>query len=42
MHINWFSFITVSGIALLITFSTVSYHTVRAALANPVGALKEE
>jgi len=42
MDINWFSFVIVSAIALLITFSTVSYHTVRAALANPVDALKEE
>ena len=42
MDINWISFVLASIIALLITFSTVSYHTIRAALANPVDALKEE
>lgn len=42
MDISWISFAVVSIIALVITFGTVSYHTVRAALANPVDALKEE
>ncbi len=42
MKINWISFVLVSVTALIITFGTVSYHTIRAALANPVDALKEE
>jgi putative ABC transport system permease protein len=42
MDISWLSFLLVSVIALVITFGTVSYHTIRAALANPVDALKEE
>ena len=42
MKINWLSFVLVSIVALVITFGTVSFHTVRAALANPVDALKEE
>jgi ABC-type antimicrobial peptide transport system permease subunit len=42
MDMSWVSFATVSVIALVITFGTVSFHTIRAALANPVDALKEE
>ena len=42
MEIKWISFLLVSIIALIITFSTVSYHTIKAALSNPVDALKEE
>lgn len=42
MDINWISFVLVSVVALVITFTTVSFHTIRAALANPVDALKEE
>jgi len=42
MDINWVSFVLVSVMALIITFGTVSYHTIRAALTNPVDALKEE
>jgi putative ABC transport system permease protein len=42
MDINWISFLLVSIVALVITFTTVSFHTVKAALANPVDALKEE
>jgi putative ABC transport system permease protein len=42
MDISWMSFLIVSIIALVITFTTVSFHTVKAALANPVDALKEE
>ncbi len=42
MDINWVSFLLVSVMALIITFGTVSYHTIRAALTNPVDALKEE
>ena len=42
MEIRWISFVLVSVLALLITFGTVSFHTLRAARANPVDALKEE
>lgn len=42
MKMSWITFVIASLIALLITFSTVSYHTIRAALSNPVNALKEE
>lgn len=42
MDMSWLTFVLSSVIALLITVLTVSYHTVRAALANPVDALKEE
>lgn len=42
MDIKWSSFAIVSLIAVVITFGTVSYHTIRAALSNPVDALKEE
>ena len=42
MKISWTSFAIVSAVTLVITFTTVSYHTVRAAIANPVDALKED
>lgn len=42
MDINWMTFVLVSIVVLLITFSTVSFHTMKAAHANPVDALKEE
>jgi len=42
MDITWISFALVSVVSLVITFGTVSYHTIRAALSNPVDALKEE
>lgn len=42
MDINWMTFVLVSFVVLLITFSTVSFHTMKAAHANPVDALKEE
>jgi putative ABC transport system permease protein len=42
MDISWMSFVLVSVVAILIAFGTVGYHTVRAAMANPVDALKEE
>lgn len=42
MDMNWVTFVYASVIALIITFSTVSFHTVKAALSNPVDALKEE
>ncbi len=42
MDMNWVTFASASIIALIITFTTVSFHTVKAALSNPVDALKEE
>lgn len=42
MDISWVSFAAVSVVVLIITFGTVSYHTIRAAFSNPVDALKEE
>jgi len=42
MDIDWLTFVFASLIVLIITFTTVSFHTIKAALANPVNALKEE
>jgi putative ABC transport system permease protein len=42
MEINWITFLMVAIVALVITFTTVSFHTLKAANANPVDALKEE
>lgn len=42
MDMNWLTFVYASIIALIITFSTVSFHTIKAALSNPVDSLKEE
>lgn len=42
MDMNWFTFAYAAAMAIVITFGTVSYHTFRAAIANPVDALKEE
>lgn len=39
---EWITFLLSAGLALLITLLTVSYHVVRAAMANPVNALREE
>jgi len=36
------TFVLASFLALFITFGTVSFHTIRAAIANPVDALREE
>ena len=40
--IQWWIFILAGGLALLIAFLTVGYQSVRAALANPVRALRDE
>ncbi|NJN28632.1 MAG: hypothetical protein HC819_22970 [Cyclobacteriaceae bacterium] len=42
MEIEWLTFALTGIMALVITFGTVSYHTIRAALANPVNALRDE
>jgi putative ABC transport system permease protein len=42
MDMKWITFAMAGVVALVITFTTVSYHTVRAAIANPVDSLREE
>jgi len=39
---EWLTFVLSAIVALLITMLTVGYHVVRAALANPVNALRDE
>ncbi len=41
-HIQWWVFVSAGGLALLIAFLTVSYQSVRAAMANPVKSLRSE
>ena len=40
--LEWWSFVAAGVMALLIAFITVSFHSVRAAVANPVEALRNE
>ena len=40
--IQWWIFVLAGGIALLIAFITVGYQSIKAALANPIRALKDE
>lgn len=42
MDMNYMTFVFASIFALIITFGTVSFHTIKAANANPVDALREE
>jgi putative ABC transport system permease protein len=39
---EWLTFLMSGLIAFLITLATVGYHVIRAALANPVHALRDE
>src|SRR5699024_214513 len=39
---SWWIFFLAGGIALIIALATVSWQSVRAALANPVDSLKQE
>jgi putative ABC transport system permease protein len=41
-HIQWWAFALAGGLAILIAFITVSYQSVKAAIANPVKSLKSE
>jgi putative ABC transport system permease protein len=42
IDISWWTFVLAGGIALLIALVTVSYQAVRAAIANPIEALRYE
>ena len=42
IDISWMLFVMVGGIAVLIAFATVCYQSMRAALINPVDALRAE
>ena len=42
ININWWVFILSGGIALVIALATVSVQAVKAAIANPVEALRYE
>ncbi|SFD76571.1 ABC-type antimicrobial peptide transport system, permease component [Chitinophaga sp. CF118] len=42
IDISWWMFVVAGGIAIFIAFLTVSYQSVKAALANPVKSLKTE
>ncbi|MDW7691402.1 ABC transporter permease [Flammeovirgaceae bacterium SG7u.111] len=41
-EIKWTTFVASAFLTILITFLTVSYHTIKAATANPVKSLKDE
>jgi putative ABC transport system permease protein len=40
--LNWWIFLLSVAVTLLLAFVTVSYHTIRAAIANPVKSLRSE
>ncbi len=42
IFISGWMFLTAGGLAILIALATVSFHAVRAALANPVKSLRAE
>lgn len=42
IHIGWFMFVLVGLISIIIALSTVSYQSIKAAMANPVKSLKTE
>jgi hypothetical protein len=42
ISISWWIFALAAGVALVITFITVSYQAVKAAVANPVNSLRSE
>jgi putative ABC transport system permease protein len=41
-EISYITFISAAVLAILITLATISFHTIKAAVANPVEALREE
>ncbi|MDW3193187.1 MAG: ABC transporter permease [Cytophagales bacterium] len=40
--VNWFVFVLAAGLALIIGLGTVSFQSIKAAIANPVNSLKDE
>jgi len=42
IHIGWFTFLLAGTVAMVIALVTVSYQSIKAALANPVEALRYE
>lgn len=42
IHLQWWMFVLASGIAVLIAFVTVSFQSIKAAIANPVRSLRNE
>jgi putative ABC transport system permease protein len=42
IHIEWWIFVLAGGLAILIAFITISFQSVRAAVANPVNSLRSE
>jgi putative ABC transport system permease protein len=42
IHISWWIFLAAGVAAILIAFVTVSFHSIRAAIANPVKSLRSE
>jgi len=42
IELDWWIFILAGGSALLISFLTISYQTVRAAMVNPIDCLRDE
>jgi putative ABC transport system permease protein len=40
--ISWWIFVIAGAAALLFTFITVSFHAIKAAIANPVTSLRTE
>ena len=40
--INYMTFISAALVAIFITLATISFHTIKAAVSNPVKALREE
>ena len=39
---GWIVFIYAAAVALVVAFTTVSYHSLKAATSNPVNSLKEQ
>ena len=42
VELSWWRFVAAGGIALLIAMLTVSYHAIKAALANPVNSIRNQ
>jgi putative ABC transport system permease protein len=42
IHISWWMFVAAGALAILIALATVSFHAIRAVLANPARNLRSE